>query len=466
MTPRTQQAFNAYLTQRWARPALLAVGVAYLLGMGIGLSQSPVSIHPPLFVGLLGGVVLVVAVWVTGTAKWQFVHPRARMTPGFSGPHLGAAAAWLAVGTIVYPLSLSLVLTASVPALLAYSLAVGALQVWGMHANRMLISPLTIALFMAPNVPQTAPFWTDNTPTLFTAQCGLIAVSLLALAAWLWRLPRLTEESGDYLIPAHAQSGKASRMEKSEARRNMARHFSRSGFFLSVSDRWHDPLARHQASSTAQRQRLLRYGFSAAPIAVRSLGVLLMLLLITGTNAAVSGNDSPLGLVISGIMVLFLGASLTSSRMAMRQPRMQTELLLPLSRADWVTGLFRVCARDTVALTAVAGGALAAWIFLLAPAATDTINARQALAFTAAALAALVAGFATSMQAGLITSGIKRATVLMLGLYAVIVACGVSAGLSFWASPVYGLAVAAALLVAGLLLLRRAHRNWLNAELG
>lgn len=465
MAPRIQQAFNAYLTQRWPRPILLAVGVVYLLVMGFELSRPAAYAHLSTLIFLVGFPAMGTAFWVTSTAKWQFVHPRAQLVPGFSGPHLAAAAAWLAVGFIAYPLSLGLVLTTSVPAMLAYALAVGASQTWAVHANRGTLTLLSLALFLAPLAPQSAFFFTDHAPHVSALRGGIIAASLLAVAAWLWYLPRLTEESDDYFIPAHAQSGKASRMEKSEARRNLARHLSRSGFFLWVTDRWHDRLIRHQASSTTQRQRLLRYGFGAVPIAVLCLGVLLGLLLFTGFNAAISGRTNLVTLAgIPGVMALFLGAGVVSARLAMRRTRMQTELLLPLSRADWVNGLFRACARDNVAITTVAGGALlTATLLVQAPPAVTT---GQVVTFAAAVLAALVATFATSMQAGLITSGLKRTLVLMLNLYAVLSAGGGCVGLSFWVGPLFGLPLAVVLLAVGLLLLRRAHRNWLNAELG
>lgn len=464
MASRTAQAFNAYLCQRWSRTILLAVGGAYLVAMGIALSLAAADVHPLSLTCLVGFPVMVAAFWVTSTVKWQFVHPRAQLVPGFAGPHLATAAAWLAVAFIAYPLSLGLVFTTSTPALLAYALAVGASQTWALHANRGMLTLLSLALFIAPFFPQSAFFFDGHAPHVWALQWGLIAASLLALAAWLWRLPRLTEASDDYFIPAHAQSGKASRMEKSEARRNLARHLSRSGWLAWVTDHWHDRLPRHQASSTAQRQRLLRYGFGAAPIGVLCLGMLLFLLLFTGFNATISGSTNVVALGLPGVMALFIGAGAVSSRLAMRRPRMQTELLLPLSRADWVAGLFRTCARDNVALTVVAGGTLlAASLLVQAPAA---ITVGQALTFAAAVLAALVAAFATSMQVGLITSGLKRTLALMLSLYAVFLAGGCSVGLSFWVGPLFGLPLAVVLLAVGLLLLRRAHRNWLNAELG
>ena len=207
------------------------------------------------------------------------------------------------------------------------------------------------------------------------------------------------------------------------------------------------------------------YKRQAVPIAVLCLGVLLGLLLFTGFNAAISGRTNLVTLAgIPGVMALFLGAGVVSARLAMRRTRMQTELLLPLSRADWVNGLFRACARDNVAITTVAGGALlTATLLVQAPPAVTT---GQVVTFAAAVLAALVATFATSMQAGLITSGLKRTLVLMLNLYAVLSAGGGCVGLSFWVGPIFGLLLAVVLLAVGLLLLRRAHRNWLNAELG
>ena len=117
-----------------------------------------------------------------------------------------------------------------------------------------------------------------------------------------------------------------------------------------------------------------------------------------------------------------------------------------------------------MAITTVAGGALlTATLLVQAPPAVTT---GQVVTFAAAVLAALVATFATSMQAGLITSGLKRTLVLMLNLYAVLSAGGGCVGLSFWVGPLFGLPLAVVLLAVGLLLLRRAHRNWLNAELG
>ena len=466
MPPTLAQAFKVYFSRRWS-VALLSTAAALYLATLIGLAirgGASVAFHSPLFPVLLGLPAMLASLWVVSTAKWQFAHPRARLTPGFARAHVAAAAFWLVLPLLIYPLSLSWLLKAPTLAIMAYPLVVGGLYVWGMHTNQVLFQLLGFALFYAPMAPQTAPFWTDTAPTLQAAQGGMIVAGALAVAAWLWRLPHLTEESDHYRIPAHAQSGKASRIEKSEARRNLARHLNREGIFPRISDRWHDRLAHHQASSTAQRQRLLRYGFGAAPIAVLSLTMLLFLLLSTGFNSAISGRANLVALWIPGVIALFIGAAAVSSRLAMRRPRMQTELLLPLSRADWINGLFWACVRDNVVFTVVTGGALLAASLLVQALPAVTIG--QALTFAAALLAALVAAFATSMQVGLITSGLKRTLILILGLYAVFLTGGCSIGLSFWIGPIFGLLLAVVLLAVGLLLLRRAHRNWLNAELG
>ena len=131
---------------------------------------------------------------------------------------------------------------ANVLGLVACSLVIGTSMGWGIHAPGAAPWLVGMAAFYSLIFEESRRFWLAPELSQQTAafHVAVAAASLAAGAYWLFRLARLTEESDDYVIPVQAQTGSATRLERSQANRHMGRMIARNRWWSSPVDRWHD----------------------------------------------------------------------------------------------------------------------------------------------------------------------------------------------------------------------------------
>jgi hypothetical protein len=431
----------------------------------LSLAQSR-SIPPIMICNVLGLPIMGISFWVTSVAKWQFVNPRARLLPGFAAPHLAIIMAWFFVGYGLIPLVTGVFSPgiAALPAL-AYGVLCGSMFVWAMHTGRPFPMFLGLAAYFSPAIPSLGAFWSGGTPILLLIQISLIIVGLIALGAWLRELSRLTEDSEAYIIPTTAQSGSASRMEKSEARRNLATQISRSWLTTRVIDWWVDPLKARRARSVRERQKLLRFGQSGTPAWLRSLWILAIMIAVIGFNylfTRQSVSSVPI-IVPTALVFSFVAPSITAQLLAMQRPRMSTELLWPLTRREYIDGLFRNVARDTIVFWCIIIGIV---LVLVAVLDAEYLWLDWAPAALVGTFAGLTVTYGVSMFAALIESGITRTLLLLLGFYAQMGLLAM-AGLAYvYVGAVVGYAILVLVGCTGVVIIRHSHARWMRAELG
>lgn len=458
-----------YVTRRSMQWAVGLGGVVYaLLIFAMAMSQQPRNDFQPSSGGQVCMVAMFIAYLLVSQAKWQFVDPRAKLLPNYARPHLAVLLAFAVVGLFFVALLAAISARLSIVGCLACTIALASSFIWALHANSGSGTLISMLIFFGIMTSERVRnFWLlpESVAQYFPLHLAVLTAGWVAVAAWLRRLPRMTEEAEDYNISMAAQSGSATRMERTQANRNLLRNKLSNGLWNGgPSDWWHDKLIGYQARSTSDRQRLFRYGFAPAPFefsmcSMAAVMVAMALLLRwQESNAAV-----PWGFNIGSLAPLaFIPALMPGLILATRRARMSQELLLPLSRARFVDGILLEMARVTVvSLTALAVVGLGlVWLIPI-----DYPDTPKVLAAIAVVLAVQPYFFGANVYAALWTSAVARLGVMMLGVILPLLACIGAISLLKYHGPTWPLVIAAMVLPLGLAVVAKARRKWLNAEL-
>lgn len=260
-----------YLTYRrfWFVAAITAIFL--YLGFRMVLSDIAKQEHWTSFVFVLGMPVLLFNDFVLHVVKWQFANPRARLIPGYLGPHLGVLA--VIQGVLLLALPMSVAAMAGVPCWgpLAFVLVLGAGKVWTTGGNRGVLSWLVLmAVVFSAFSENGSDFWFLDQQRYLPLLIVLVAAGLAGVLGWFWRLVQLTEEMEDYMVTPLGGWHRPSRLESSEQRKFEGHAAGRKGIVSWISDRWHDRLPR-PAKTPAARMALLDYGYSNIPLAGQAL---------------------------------------------------------------------------------------------------------------------------------------------------------------------------------------------------
>ncbi len=338
---QTKQVVLTYLTQRW--PVLLMSGsflfvilLSYATLFGGEKGAEPLQINFGLGMPIMMG-----SMWLLSIAKWQFANPRARLLPGFVGPHLGVLAAIFFLLLLLHPICLSMAGGLSTAGTLAFALLLSGTILWGTQHGRGLLMLPAMAIFFSSMSSIGRQFW-FAIPNHFAALHGMMAVAGGAMViAWFWRLARLDEEMDDYQILPMGTPGGLSRLERAEQRKLQGRVSDRRNPLQALADRWHDRLPHLSA-----RKDLLQYGFGRIPGFASAI--------LAGLGFAAYGiflNQLSFGrgdhMVTMAIQFATAGpAVVTGLRMIQRLPRMAQELLRPATRAEYFDGLQMALAKQ------------------------------------------------------------------------------------------------------------------------
>lgn len=350
-----KQVSLTYITQRYLWPAFVPFcPIAILMAVSSFRSRrgTPDAVTPLLFG--IGIPMLTFLPFLVGLAKSQVAHSRARLVPRFWPAHLIVLAGTLLALTILLPLVAAWISGFAMLGMLAVAMAVGAPALWGSHLNR--IGPMLAALvaFYSLLTGAGLNWWIIDSPKHYGIHFVIFIVGAFLIAAWIWRLSQLHEESDDYQNPYLWFLSRRIGGEAVEQRRIVAAQVRRNWLLGMVGDWWHTRLGGYYGGERAGLVRLLRYGFQPTPIEFQGLWFCMMVLCmgifftqfsLNSNNGAVSGGYFfivPFATLIPGL--------LPGEMLAQRRPRTANELLLPLSRRQLIDGLFTAAARNAVTL--------------------------------------------------------------------------------------------------------------------
>ncbi|MCA9239778.1 MAG: hypothetical protein KDA37_06250 [Planctomycetales bacterium] len=463
-TARLWQATRTYLTRGWAMVGLAAGGVLLAL-MLLAASMSAEAARSSLPM-LLGLPLMGISFFVVHHTKWQFVNPRARLTPYFAQSHLLLLGMLLVLSVLGYPLFVAVVTRQEPLGLIACAALLGGTLMWGTHSARPVWVLIGVAVFFSLALPQLNGLWLEPSPALTGLRALAFAAGWAALGLWLWRLSRMSEEDDDYTIPVQGQMSSGSRAETSEARRYMTQMLGRAVLQTRVTDAWHNRLAGQHATTDAARRRLLRYGLAPVPAGMRytyllgmMLAIVVLQVLIVGEPATKQGG----GVILQIGFFSFLGPLMSAQLLAMRRVRLAQELLLPLTRESLVRALLGGIVRDSLWMFLLSYAVMTGAAVFLAP---ELLTLPNALALSCAMLSALPLLVAVASYSGLVRSGMKRMLLMIGVMYLLMGSAGGVFALGYYGRPVEAAAAAAAVLMLGRLAYVAARRQWLNAEFG
>ncbi len=470
MFKQEQQVLLTYTTQRWLLlfPSLILLAtIGTYVTVSIGGKGAE---HLQMTFGL-GFPIMMGFIWLVSTARWQFANPRARLLPGFVGPHLGVLATVFVLILLANPLCLALGAGLSTPGTLAYALLLGSTTLWGMQPGRGIFMLPTMVILFSGMTSAGIKFW-FAVPNQFTALHGAMAATGGAMVvAWLWRLSMLHEEMDDYQVVPLGSPGSLSRIERAEQRKLLGRVSARHNIIQALADRWHDRL-HHLTAETQTQTQLLHYGFGRIPWGAQApmAGIFFAAygIFLSQLGFVNGGRMGPASaFVVMAIQFAMVGpAYVTGLRMMQRLPRMAQELLRPATRAEYLDGLLLAVTKQTGLLwLALQIGLLA--MILSTGAFPDENLWELAMPYLLISLTAQVPTLGLSLWLARKGSMWR----IILGLYAAMIFHGAVLGAWWWGRKQIGdlLFVAVAtvvLLTLGAMLITWARRAWLRTELG
>jgi hypothetical protein len=460
MIHQLPQVLLTYATRRslWL---VLAFG---LLCVGPSAALAIVPDHAPgerapfmmFSIGFATGVVG----WILVTqAKWQFCDQRARLLPGFAGPHVAVLLAIAVVGLGLYPWALGAMGGAPL-GIVACAIGIGSCFIWSTHGSHWLLGALAIVQYFSLMFHQGREFWTST--RFAPLHAAILVAGWIALVAWLRRLTAMREEDDDFLVPMQAQQGSATRMERSHSGRVVARALVRSAWQRLLSDWWHDRLANIRATTVRGRQWLLRYGFTPTPMEFPAIMMGAMFFIMFYMMSR-SGMFSAKGAgVPSYNIMMIMPAMATGGMLAMRRARMSQELLLPLTRRQYIDGVLAAAARSALTGWIPVHGAL---IALLLATTSALVDAPFVATLTALSLGVQIFTFAVMARSAQNPSGGSRMVMTFASIFPPMIAATAGAAALQAGYPLATWLIALALAAVGLAYLRRVRARWLELEL-
>ncbi len=339
-----RQVLLTYTTWRWIWFFVPMTLLLMLLGFFGSLSRD--TDKAMLFSAVFGigipicaGMQLFVAV-----SKWQFANSRARLIPGYTGPHLRVIGTVLGIMLVANPLVFSLLQGISPLGPLAFALLLGGLFLHALQFNSALyMLPIGVVL-LSGMYPPASPFWFSDGGGFGATHAVAALAGLGMVVAWLWRLANLNEEMDDYQVMPLGIPGSLSRLELVEQRRMQGRKVERGIWGRKSTDFWHDRLAQRLMTPTD----LAEYGWGQIPGIFRALliglgCVVYGVILSQVTNFSDKSFQTISMLVLAAVMAPAFNAGIL---LRQRKSRLAQELLRPASREEYFDGLLKSLAKQ------------------------------------------------------------------------------------------------------------------------
>jgi hypothetical protein len=459
-----------YVTHYWVMAGIAAATLLVLVPqfiLGLSSSLSPGSLGP---MGgmLLGMPLLFLSLMIPPQAKAQFAHPRAALTPNFVRSHLLMLIVILAALNLAFPLFTAFCFQLSPVGTVALALAIAAPILLAAHANKMLGMLVGLAAFYS-TMTKWGVWWFDPAGTYWLMHVGIILLGFALIAYYLHRLAHLREEMDDYQSFTQWQQSRKAGTEVSEQRRAVAENLRRHPFMSWFTDNWFDRVDGFHGNHLFSLARLLSYGFGQ-PAFVQGVwmavwfGAITLFLGRFGLSSQSPANGSIFGssMFYLQISMMFPGM-FPGEWLARRRPRIAAELLLPLTRTQYVNGLFAAALWNAAGFWFVINLGLMIVTYLNAGDRLTLPIVCMTLLLTASGAFGL-AGVA--LRTAIWPSVIKRLGVLML------IMIPFQGPLLSWSVQRSGagdpvlLSAVAVMVVLGVVMVGVARKAWLNLELG
>jgi len=412
----------------------------------------------------LGVSIQFAVAYMVGQAKMQFAHSRACVTPSFLPAHLAVLCAIVVTLMVLCPLAVASFTQLEPLPLIAFALAVGVPCLWGVQLNRLSLYLISLAIFLSSSFTDWGFNWWVVDASQHRAEHSLIILAgALLIAAWFWRISRLTEEMDDYENIFQMFLARRAGAETIEQRRIIGAQVQRSSIMGWVGDRWHGRLGGYHGGRQAGLARLLNYGFGPAPALVQGLfmgAVFLPLYFFMQTSlvADTDGSDMFPVLMIPFLFTVFISGQMAGESVAQRRPRIANEMLFPLQRAQLIDGLFSAAKRYALVVWLIMNSVVAIVAALIGAQFSPVMLIIYLLLSASATFAALSLTLRTSVW----PSQTKRWAVESGCLMAIIPLIYFQ---WLFGNLVFPMAVVL-LIVIGAVLIRSARRAWMDLELG
>jgi hypothetical protein len=465
MIERIKQVGTTYLTHRhlWLFAGSMVVMIVPQLFLAAISTRSPAkSDHAIMFV--LGMPVMFLLPFLVGQAKSQFAHARSRLMPQFLPAHLTVLCGILLTLFVVYPLTLALLSRFEPLGLFGLALAMGVPTLWASQLNRFSFLLIAMVVFFSLMTDPGRNWWMIDASAHRGIHAVIAVAGIVLVIAWLWRLCHLREECDDYQNLNPAMVARRSGSEGIEQRRIVAMQAGRNRLGAWVGDWWHDRLGGYRGGSSAGLARVLRYGLGAQPIEFQGLifsAIVLSVGIVMnqyGFESKSGGNSGSYFFFVQ--FAIILPGYMAGELMAMRRPRVASEMLLPLSRTQLIDALLANLARNSVVLWLMMNVSLGVVVAVV----TEKVSLGQIGMFLLLSASTMFACMAASLRASVWTSRAKR--ILVLGL-----SCGLLLPpIITWTSPHENvgewpfLLLAIGFLAGSAWLFYSARRAWLDLE--
>jgi hypothetical protein len=293
---------------------------------------------------VLGMTLLFGSILVAPQVKAQFGHPRAALTPNFAGPHLLVLAAVVAGFTLFLPLVTAIAVDLAPLGTIALAFAVTAPMLFTAHTNRLLGGLISLGAFYTTLSTWGMNWWLSPAGGHEFIHVAIILMGVALVAVWLYRLAHLREEMDDYQsFMMWPQSRKAG-TEVSEQRRAVAASLRRQPLIAWLTDERLKQIGGFHGHRLLAVARLLKFGFQHQAF-VQGLwtviwfgGMTLFLSRFAFDNNKASGATFGASTFYLQVALGFPGM-LCGEWLARRRPRTSAEMLLPLSRVEYIDGL-------------------------------------------------------------------------------------------------------------------------------
>jgi hypothetical protein len=458
---QVRQVGIVYGSGRGSLGWLLGIGLAVIMlyaffRVEAGNDQSPmVLFYATMF-----------AIWfsnlISDQVKLQFAHSRARLIPGFAGPHIAVPVALTLLATIALPLLIArLSLQEGLACSAMASLAIGLLLLARLYSRLFVVFiPIYLAIWLSKDLGvsiQGRPVY-----SILLLICGW-----LGIAFYFFKLCHLAEDDTAYrkLSDETLKVAAAGGEEETRAKyRNAAR-------WSAISDRWQAQIGGFHQDRTIRIIRLLRYGFGATPVEFTAIGWAIFMTIIVGWMVHdaddpydTTRSTSAIFLIVPTLFACMAPIAVAGGAIGWRVPRLRNEILFPLTRRELIDDLLLTAAWHSLVIWLL-GCACGTGILLYAlPVEAKTVSLFATAAFLTAAVA--VAAYGLSLH--IVMFEVKAAQFFVLGLFVLGVIFLMCA---WWSSrkemgdaPYW--VMAAMVMGVGAMMTYTGRTAWLNQEFG
>lgn len=468
MLEQIKQVSLTYLTQRylwWVVALLSLAGLPSLFMLTLSSSRRTADVASPMLFAI-GMPMFILLPFLVGQIKMQFGHSRARLMPQFLPAHLTVLGGILLTAFVLYPSVLAGLAGVAPLGLIALAMAIGVPALWGAQLNRFSAMLISLLVFYSLLTDWGLHWWVINASSHHGVFALIAVTGVVLVIAWLVRLCELTEEMPDYQNVYVAMLARRTGSEAVEQRRIVATQVGRNQLMARVGDWWFNRIGGYYGGSKAGLVRILRYGFSPAPIEVQGLFIAMMIIsigLFFSKFSILAKAGSNFGAMIMFIQFsVLMPAQAAGELLAQRRLRMAWEMLLPLSRPQLIDGLLTAAARNAFVMWLMMNAALAVVVGLQ----DNPVSLGTFSMFLLMSVSTMFATMGIALRVAIWSSLAKRMALIIPSclIFVIPIALWWNLRENFGDWPF--MIVAAGVVAFGVGLLYEARRMWLQLELG